>query len=75
MLDKCQKHLNHAHESYFQHLCFASVFGARLIFGGIGAILHGIFPAVFQTVGSRTVFALHDELKKRMQGQDGQGHG
>ena len=76
MLDKCQKHLDHVHESYLQHLCFAAVFGARLILGGIGAILHGIFPAVFQTTGSKTVFALHDELKARMQGQqDGHHHG
>lgn len=74
MFNKCQKHLDHVHESYFQHLCFATVFGARLILGGVGAILHGLFPAVFQTVGSRTVFALHDALKKRAQAQDGQDH-
>ena len=75
MLDKCQKHLDHVHESYLQHLCFASVFGARLILGGIGAILHGLFPAVFQTVGSKTVLTLHDELKQRMRGQDEHRHG
>ena len=75
MLEDSKKHLDHVHESYLQHLCFAACFGVRLILGGLGAIAHGLCPAVFQSVGSRTVFALHDELKARMQGQDGHNHG
>lgn len=75
MLDKCQKHLDSVHETYLQHLCFAACFGARLIGAGLAAILHGLFPAVFQYTGSKTVFALHDELKQRAQRDDGHHHG
>lgn len=65
MLDKCQKHLDTVHESYFQHLKFAACFGAKLVFAGIAAILHGLCPAIFQKTGSSTVFALNDELRER----------
>ncbi len=66
MLHDCQKHLESVHESYFQHLKFATCFGLRMIGGGLAAILHGIFPAIFEHTGSKTLFALNDELKNRL---------
>ena len=65
MLKKCHDHLETVHENYVQHLIFAISFGFRLFYAGIAVILHGIFPAIFQTTGSRTIFALYDELKAR----------
>lgn len=70
MFKKCQNHLDSVHENYATHLCFAAGFGFRLIGAGIAAILHGLCPAVFQYTGSKTVFALNDKLKSRMQGHD-----
>lgn len=75
MFDKCQKHLHSVNESYFQHLYFAACFGLRMIGAGMAAILHGLCPAVFQYTGSKTIFALNDELKARMQKADGHTHG
>ena len=49
-------------ESYRQHLGVATRFGARMIAGGIGAMIHGVFPFLFTTTGSRTVEALHGEI-------------
>jgi len=49
-------------ESYPEHLGVAARFGARMVAGGIGAMLHGIFPFLFTTTGSRTVAALHAEM-------------
>lgn len=66
MLKKCHDHLDDVHESYAQHLCFAAWFGLRMIGGGVAAILHGLFPAIFQRTGSTTIFALHDEMAKRL---------
>lgn len=75
MLDKCQKHLHSVDESYFQHLYFATCFGVRMIGAGVAAILHGLCPAVFQYTGSKTIFALNDELTARKQKADGHTHG
>lgn len=75
MFDKCQKHLHSVDESYFKHLYFATCFGLRMIGAGFAAILHGLCPAFFQYTGSKTIFALHDELKERAKGQHGHTHG
>ncbi|MEP6941380.1 MAG: DUF6356 family protein [Betaproteobacteria bacterium] len=45
-------------ETYFQHLRFASAFGARMTLGGIAAIVHAVFPFALITTASRTL----DEL-------------
>lgn len=65
MLKKCHDHLESVHESYGQHLCFATNVGLKLIGAGIASILHGLCPAVFQYTGSRTVFKLADLIKSR----------
>lgn len=49
-------------ESYFQHLGVATGFGARMIAGGIGAVIHGVLPFAHQTTGSRTIAALHARM-------------
>lgn len=49
-------------ESYPEHFGVASRFGARLIAGGLGALLHAVFPSLCQTTGSDTVAALHARM-------------
>jgi hypothetical protein len=49
-------------ESYTEHLGVATRFGARMILGGLGALIHGVFPFLCTTTGSRTVAALHGEM-------------
>ena len=39
-------------ESYAEHATVAGSFGARMILGGVGAMLHAVFPFVCQTTGS-----------------------
>ncbi|MCU6453819.1 DUF6356 family protein [Sphingomonas sp. A2-49] len=49
-------------ESYGQHFGVATRFGLRMIGGGVAAMLHGVFPFLFTTTGSRTIEALHAEI-------------
>lgn len=49
-------------ESYAEHFGVASRFGAKMIAGGAGAVLHAFVPALCKTSASRTVAALHAEL-------------
>ena len=49
-------------ESYLQHGAFACRYGARMTCGGIAALLHGVFPFLFQTTGSRITRELNDTL-------------
>ncbi len=52
-------------ESYGEHFGVATRFGATMILGGIGAILHGVFPWMFETTGSRTVTRLYQQISGR----------
>lgn len=65
MLGHCRKHLEYANESYTEHLVFAACFAGRMIAGGLAVLVHAIFPAVFETTGSRILCGLYDDLKAR----------
>ncbi|MBA4048185.1 MAG: hypothetical protein C0476_06545 [Sphingomonas sp.] len=49
-------------ESYAEHFGVATGFGLAMIAGGMGAVIHGFLPFVFQTTGSATVERLHARL-------------
>ncbi len=49
-------------EGYVEHAGVAGRFGLRMIAGGVGALVHAVFPSLCQTTGSRTVAALHGEM-------------
>ena len=59
------RHPNAVGESYGRHFGVATTFGATMIIGGIGAILHGVFPWLFETTGSRTVTRLYQQIAGR----------
>lgn len=49
-------------ETYFEHFESARYFGTRMILAGFACLLHGIFPFLFVTTGSKTVRHLHDRM-------------
>ena len=49
-------------ESYGEHALFACRYGMKMTLGGIAAVLHGIFPFLFQTTGSRITRELNATL-------------
>ncbi len=59
------KHPRSVGESYGEHLGVATRFGAAMISGGLKALVHGIFPSLFQTSGSETVIRLHATLVEK----------
>tara|TARA_Y100001935_G_C17198332_1_gene453740 strand:+ start:232 stop:432 length:201 start_codon:yes stop_codon:yes gene_type:complete len=59
------EHPNEQNESYLEHACFASKCGIRLIFLGIAAIIHALFPFVFQKTVSTQLCELNSSLETR----------
>ena len=39
-------------ETYFEHLICAAGYGLKMIFAGFAAIIHSIFPFLFETTAS-----------------------
>jgi Family of unknown function (DUF6356) len=50
-------------ESYLEHGMFACRYGVRMTLGGIAAFIHGVFPFLFQTTGSRITRELNATLE------------
>ena len=50
-------------ETYLQHAAFACRYGAKMTAGGIAALLHGLFPFLFKTTGSRITRELNATLE------------
>ena len=50
-------------ETYFEHGLFACRYGAKMTWGGIAAFVHGLFPFLFQTTGSRITRELNETLE------------
>ena len=51
-------------ESYLEHAVFACRYGVKMTLGGIAALVHGIFPFLFQKTGSRITRELHETLEQ-----------
>ena len=49
-------------ETYLQHGSFACRYGAKMTAGGLAALVHGVFPFLFKTTGSRITRELAESL-------------
>ena len=64
------EHLRSIDKSYFEHLKDALNYGFRLLIGGIGAILHAIFPFILTSIASDTINDLHKMNINRLNSDD-----
>jgi len=51
-------------ETYLEHGLFACRYGAKMTAGGVAALLHGVFPFLFQATGSRITRELAASLEE-----------
>lgn len=58
-------HPRRVNESYCQHLTFACKTGARLCMYSVVAVMHGLFPFMFETYVSDHVIDLADDMIAR----------
>lgn len=59
------KHPHSIGETYLQHLMMALTFGGKMVCGGLACMIHGFFPFLFETTGSRTAIKLSEKFLKR----------
>ena len=52
-------------ESYAEHFGVATRFGVTMIAGGLAALVHGLFPRLFERTASQAVRRLHDRMAAR----------
>lgn len=59
------KHPNSVGESYGEHFIFAFRTGCQLVLWGLIAMLHGIFPFLFETYVSERIKVLYHKITQR----------
>jgi len=55
-------HPSSVNETYFEHLRMASVFGLRMLAGGLACMVHALLPCSFQRTGSDQIRWLHERM-------------
>ena len=59
MIKNSKEHLDLTNETYIQHFKFAICVGILMIFGGIQAIIHAIYPGMLTKAASTKIKKLY----------------
>lgn len=73
MLDAFTRHPRSVDETYGEHMAVAWSFAVPMLLGGLACFIHGIFPFLFETTGSRCVKLLYTRIANRGRKADADG--
>ena len=59
MIKNFKEHLNLTNETYIQHFKFATCVGLTMVYGGIQAIIHAIYPGILTRAASTKIKKLY----------------
>ena len=64
MIKDSKEHLDLTNETYIQHFKFATCIGISMIYGGIQAIIHAIYPGILTRAASTKIKKLYSLVSK-----------
>ena len=59
MIKNSKEHLDLTNETYIQHFKFATSVGLTMVYGGIQAIIHAIYPGILTKAASTKIKKLY----------------
>ena len=59
MIKNSKVHLDSSNETYIRHLKFATCVGITMIYGGIQALIHAIYPGILTKAASSKIKKLY----------------
>ena len=59
MIKNSKEHLNLTNETYIQHFKFATCIGLTMVYGGMQAMIHAIYPGILTKVASTKIKKLY----------------
>ena len=65
MLKNSKEHLDLTNETYIQHLKFATCIGISMIYGGLQALIHAIYPGILTKAASTKIKKLYNMVSDR----------
>ena len=71
MIKNSKEHLDLTNETYIQHLKFAACVGISMIYGGIQALIHAIYPGILTKAASSKIKKLYSLVSDRSDNNEG----
>ena len=71
MIKDSKKHLDLTNETYFQHFKFATCVGTSMIYGGIQALIHAIYPGILTKAASTKIKKLYSLVSGKLDNDEG----
>ena len=62
MIKDSKEHLDLTNETYIQHFKFATCVGLSMIYGGIQALIHALYPGILTKAASTKIKKLYSLL-------------
>ena len=71
MIKDSKEHLDLTNETYIQHLKFATCVGISMIYGGMQALIHAIYPGILTKAASNKIKKLYSLVSGRSDNNEG----
>ena len=71
MIKDSKEHLDLTNETYVQHFKFAICVGVSMIYGGMQAIIHAIYPGILTKAASSKIKKLYSLISGRSDNDEG----
>ena len=71
MIKDSKEHLNLTNETYVQHFKFATCVGILMIYGGVQALIHAIYPGILTKAASTKIKKLYSLLSGKSENDEG----
>jgi len=71
MIKDSKEHIDLTNETYIQHFKFATCVGISMIYGGIQAIIHAIYPGILTKAASTRIKKLYNLISARSDNNEG----
>ena len=70
MINDSKEHLDLTNETYVQHLKFATCIGISMIYGGLQALIHAIYPGILTKAASTKIKKLYNMVSNKSANND-----
>ena len=71
MIKDSKEHLDLTNETYIQHLKFATCIGISMIYVGIQALIHAIYPGILTKAASTKIKKLYSLVSGKSNNDEG----
>ena len=71
MIKDSKEHLDLTNETYIQHFKFATCVGISMIYGGVQALIHAIYPGILTKAASTKIKKLYSWVTVKSNNDEG----